>query len=129
MDKIYDEVIKFIENAMKNWWVELTAEGKSLTEVKIQEGNFQGDALSPLLPVIVMMPLNHIFKKCIGVYKPIESQEMINHITYMNDMKPFDKNEVELETLIQTLGIYSDDIEMLFGIEKCAMLIMRSGKW
>ena len=47
--KIYEEVIKFIEQTMKNWRVELTAGGKSIAEVKIQSGIFQGDALSPLL--------------------------------------------------------------------------------
>ncbi len=40
----------------------------------------------------------------------------------------FAKNEKELETLIQAVRIYSDDIEMEFNIEKQAMLIMKSGK-
>ena len=53
--KVSDKVIKFIEKTMKSWKV--TAGGKSLTEVKIQRGIFQGDALSPLLCVIEMMPL------------------------------------------------------------------------
>ena len=34
-----------------------------------------------------------------------------------------------LETLIHTVRIYSQDIEMEFGIENCAMLVMKSGKW
>ena len=34
----------------------------------------------------------------------------------------------ELETLIQAVRIYSNDIWMEFGIEKCVMLIMNSGK-
>ena len=38
----------------------------------------------------------------------------------------FQKNE--LETFIQTMRIYSLGIGMEFGIEKCAMLIMKSGK-
>ena len=46
----------------------------------------------------------------------------------MDDIKLFAKNEKELKTLIQALGIYSEDIGMEFGIEKCAMLIMKSGK-
>ena len=60
MDKISGEVIKFIENAMENWRSKLTAEGKSLTEMKIQRVIFQGNALYPFLFVIAMMPLNHI---------------------------------------------------------------------
>ena len=38
------------------------------------------------------------------------------------------KNEKELETLIHTIRIYSRDIGMEFGIEKCAMLVMKNGK-
>ena len=30
--------------------------------------------------------------------------------------------------MIQTIRIFSEDIEMKFGIEKCATLIMRKGK-
>ena len=37
---------------------------------------------------------------------------------YMDDIKLFPKNENELETLIQTIKIYSQDIGMEFGIEK-----------
>ena len=40
----------------------------------------------------------------------------------------FAKNEKEQETLTQAVRIYSDDIGMEFGIEKCAMLIMKSEK-
>ena len=47
---------------------------------------------------------------------------------YMDDIKLFAKNEKELETLIHTIRIYSQDRGMEFGIEKCAMLIMKNGK-
>ena len=43
--KISGRVIKFIKNTMKNWRVELTAGGKSLTEEKIQKVIFQGHLL------------------------------------------------------------------------------------
>ena len=47
---------------------------------------------------------------------------------YIFDFKLFAKTEKEQQTLIQTIRIYSKDIGMKFVIEKCAMLIMRSGK-
>ena len=59
MYQISDEVINFIEKTMKNWRGELIAGGKGLAEAKIQRGIFIGDAQSPLLFVIAMMPLNH----------------------------------------------------------------------
>ena len=46
---------------------------------------------------------------------------------YMN-IKAFTKNERELEFLMQTIKIYSQDVGMEFGIEKCAMLMIKSGK-
>ena len=36
MQKISDKVIKYIKETMKNWRVELTAGGKTLTKSKIQ---------------------------------------------------------------------------------------------
>ena len=47
---------------------------------------------------------------------------------YMDDIKLFAKKEKELETLIQTVRIYSQDIGMGFGMERCAKLVMKSGK-
>ena len=47
---------------------------------------------------------------------------------YMDDIKLLAKNEKELETLIQTVRIYSQDIGMEFGIEKCVILVMKSSK-
>ena len=46
---------------------------------------------------------------------------------YMDDIKLFAKDEKELKPLIQTVRIYSQDIGMEFGIEKCAILIMKNG--
>ena len=56
--KISGKVMKFIKNIIENCRVELTAGGKSLTEVKIRSGIFLGDALSPLQFVIAMMPVS-----------------------------------------------------------------------
>ena len=98
------------------------------TETKIQRSIFQGDALSPLQFIIAMMPLNHILRKCTDGYKLSRSQEKVNHLIYMDDIKLFAKNEKELETLIHAVRIYSQDIGMEFDIEKCAMLVMKSGK-
>ena len=70
-----------------------------------------------------MMQLNHILKKCTVKYKLRKSLENINQLIYMDDIKLLAINE--RETLIQAVRIYNHDIRMEFGIEKCAMLIMR----
>ena len=45
-----------------------------------------------------MMVLNHILRKCTAGYKLTRSQEKINNVMYMDDMKLFAKNEKEPET-------------------------------
>ena len=47
---------------------------------------------------------------------------------FMNDIKLFSKNEKEMETLIQAVRVYRDNIGMEFGIEKYYVLIMKSGE-
>ena len=70
----------------------------------------------------------HLHRKCTEGYKFKKPQQKINHLMYMEDIKPFRENEKELETHIQMTRIYSQDNGIEFGNEKCAMLIMKGGK-
>ena len=45
-----------------------------------------------------MMPHNQILRKCAGDYKFAKSQEKIDHLKYIDEVKLFAKNEKELET-------------------------------
>ena len=47
---------------------------------------------------------------------------------YMDDNKIALKNEKELQTQIQAVRIYCHDLGIEFGIEKYAMVVMKSGK-
>ena len=47
---------------------------------------------------------------------------------YMDDIEQFAKNEKELETHINAVKISIPDIGMEFGIEKYALLVMKSAK-
>ena len=61
-------------------------------------------------------------------YNFVSNKEKINHLLFMDDLKVFAKNEKDLESLIQTVRIFSEDIGMEFGLDKCAILIMKRGK-
>ena len=75
-----------------------------------------------------MMPLNYTLRKSIGCYKCHKSQEKYQPSTIHGRHQNVRQNEKELETLIQAVRIYNDDIGMEFGIEKCAMLIKKERK-
>ena len=74
---------------MKTWKVELAAGGRSLAETKVQSGIFQGDAVSPLLYIIAMRPLNHMLRKCAAGYKLWKSLEKINHFLHIDNIRLF----------------------------------------
>ena len=46
----------------------------------------------------------------------------------MDDFKLYNRSEKRLDSLVQTVCVFSEDIGMEFGIEKCARLIMEKGK-
>ena len=48
---------------MVNWKTILTSGGKALGQVDIRRGIFQGDSLSPLLFIVIMLPLTLVLRK------------------------------------------------------------------
>ena len=51
-----------------------------------------------------------------------------NYFLYIIDLNLFERTEKQLETLINTLHIYGEEMRMEFGISKCGILIMQKGK-
>ena len=124
---IAENVQNFLTNTMKTWRTELTVKGTVLGEVKIKRGIFQGDSLSPLLFVIAMIPLTLALRKSPLGYT-YTNKTKINHLLYMDDIKLYAKNKDQLDSLTQSVRILSSDIGMKFGIEKCAVLVLKRGK-
>ena len=66
-------------------------------------GIFQGDSLSPLLFVLVLLyfPLSIILRKVYSVgYEMTKDGCRINHLLFMDDLKLFAKNEKEINSLV-----------------------------
>ena len=95
-----------------------------LGEVDIKRGIFQGDFSSPLTFVLELIPLRLILAKAKAPYEFSASKEKINHVLFMDDLKFCSRNEKELDSLIQTIRIFSKDRGMEFSIGKCAMLVI-----
>ena len=108
MLKVTESVVNYISKPMENWKVELTTRGQSLTEV--QRDIFQGDSLSLLQFILVMIVLNYLKKMQwkLQIYK-ISRKDKPSHV--YGWLKIFIK-EKELESLV---GNYT---EMEFGIER-----------
>ena len=46
----------------------------------------------------------------------------------MDNLKLYAKSERKLDLFIQTMRAFSDDVSMVFGLEKCAVLVVKRGK-
>ena len=95
-----------------------------LGTVQIRCGIFQGDSFFlPLLFVLSLMPLTLILRKCASGYKLGSEHHQVNHLLYLDDLK-----QQEIRSLARTVQLFSDDISMEFGFEKCASLSIKRGK-
>ena len=46
----------------------------------------------------------------------------------MDDLKLFGKSDYQIDSLVQTVFTFSKDIGMVFGLEKCGVVILKKGK-
>ena len=106
----------------------MTAGGTTLGTVNIRRGIFQGDSLSPLLFVLTLIPLTMVLRDVKAGYDLGGKIGRVDHLLFMDDLKLYGKNEREVDTLAHTVRVFSEDIGMQFGINKCAVLIMKKGK-
>ena len=74
-----------------------------------------------------MIPLTILLKRENIAYKFGKEQKMMNHLLYMDDLKLYGRSEQELESLIDFVRVFSRDIGMEFGLDKCAVLVLRQG--
>ena len=115
-------------NSMEKWKVMPCSENSELSEVEIKRGIFHGDSLSPLVFALTLIPLSLILRKAKAAYEFSESKEKINHLIFMDDLKLYSRSEKALDSLVQTVRVFSEDIGIKFGIEKYAILVMDKGK-
>ena len=78
--------------------------------------------------VLALILLSLILRKAKTAYKFSERKEKINHLLFMDDLKLYSRSEKGLGSLLQTVRVFSKDVGMELGIEKCAMLVMEKGK-
>ncbi|XP_068703960.1 uncharacterized protein [Montipora foliosa] len=58
-------------------------------------------------------------------YKLAKDMKPINHLLFMDDLKLYGASKDQLDSLVQIVRIFSQDIKMSFGLDKCAVLEIR----
>ena len=75
-----------------------------------------------------MVPLTWLLRRAKTGYAWGNKGFKLNHLLFMDDLKLFAKSKKQIDSLVQTVHIFSEDIGMQFGIRKCGVLIMETGK-
>ena len=75
-----------------------------------------------------LIPLTVIFRQTQLGYQISMNAAKISHLLYMDDLKLHGKSAAELKSLFNTVRIFSKDISMEFGLDKCATLAIIKGK-
>ena len=107
-------VRSFVNTSMKQWNTELTASNQRLGNVKIRRGIFQGDSLSPLLLVLVMIPLTLMLGQTKTSYELKKGGKKINRVWVT---KTWGVNH-EKRKIVQSKGISMPDRKMMKNIEE-----------
>ena len=81
--------------------------------------------MSPLLFVLVLIAMSLMLRDVKAGYDLGASREKVNHLLFMDDLKLYGQNEKQIDTLINTVRIFSQDIGMEFRISKFAVLVMK----
>ena len=72
--------------------------------------------------------LTMILRRCSSGYRLGSKNTIVNHLLYLDDLKLYGRNRQEIESLVNTVRIFSDDICMEFGFDKCASMSIHRGK-
>ena len=102
--------------------------------MQIRRGIFQGDSLPPLLFCVALNPLSKELNRTGHGYwmntghGETAKRQLISHLLYMDDLKLYSRNSDQLNGLLHTVRTFSDDIQMKFGLDKCAVAYFVNGR-
>lgn len=121
--KIDPVLINCIEGLMRFWetTMHLRQETNDIISnpIKILRGIYQGDSLSPLIFCLALNPLSHLLQRSQYGYKLDIGTDVISHCLYMDDLKLYANTNTKRDYLLKIVELFSQDIKMQFGIDKC----------
>lgn len=132
--RIHPTIITFLQVSMQNWQTRLRinqgADSISTDPIRIETGIFQGDALSPLWFCLALNPLSELLNKSNEGYKldNDRTQDTLSHLLYMDDIKLNSNSKEGVFELADITQVFSTDINMELGVDKCKILSVNKGK-
>ena len=85
--------------------------------IRINKEIFQGDSLSLLFFTVSISPLNRELENTRYGYL-LHEQTKINHLLYVDDHKLYGTSDNQMNGLLNTVKIVSNNIKLEFGLDK-----------
>lgn len=131
--RINPVIVHFLKTIMNKWCttIHITTNVKTVITrtLDIKRGIFQGDSLSPFWFCLAMNPLSTLLdKNGTGFELKGIKKYKVTHLAYMDDIKLYSCSKRGLEKLLEITEMFSNDIGMQLGIDKCKIQSVRKGK-
>ena len=72
-----------------------------------------------------MVLLSMLFRKENLECRFVSVQQIVSYLLCMDDLRVFGRSKEELESLIDTVRMFSKDIGMYFSLDKCPVLNLK----
>ena len=134
LTKLPTKLINVVKMLMQKWSVIVSlnhSEGNIETEViTYLNGLLQGGCLSLILFELCINPLSHLLNDLPGykLGKPGERTTNLSHLFFVDDLKTFATDEKAARMQLDLITIFTNDIGMEFGADKCAYLRIQKGE-
>lgn len=133
--KVNPTLIQFLQTALVHWEVTLKLRTTNVDiatgPIRIRRGIFQGDSLSPLWFCLALNPLSNMLNERNGGYGIVKTENQtyrLTHLLYMDDLKIYSSTAQQLKQNLTLVEMFSNDIRMSFGLEKCRTQCINRGK-
>ena len=130
--KVLKNLVESIKRLTKQWAtiLNLRGEDQSVTsdEIHYAKGIFQGDSLSVLLFILSVNLLSFMLGQLKGYSFGDDRKSKVTHNFFVDDLKLFASNEIDIKKLLDLVTTFSRDICMDFGIDKCTYMKVVKGK-
>ena len=75
-----------------------------------------------------MIPLSLLLRKIKASYELGWKEFKLNHLLFIDDHKLYEKSDAQIDSLVQTVFTFSEDIGMEFSLKKCGVVILKKRK-
>ena len=116
-------VRKCVRRLMRKWVTVFSVGRRKIVRVEItlKRGLFQGDALSPLLFCLSILPMSHALRETGKGFLGYTLVRPISHLFFMDDLKVYAGNKGRLGRVLDLVDDVSEAMSMTLGLRKCAV--------